>query len=171
MILVRHAMPVIDSETPPESWLLSPEGRSAAHGLPLPAGAYLVASEEPKAYETLAPFGAVTLDARLGEVRREGEPFNGNFRELRLAYVEGADHARWEPRADAVRRFDAAVADHVAQAGSRPLIVGTHGMVLTLWLTARIGLPSPGPFWSELRFPDAYAVDLTARTAVRLAAL
>jgi broad specificity phosphatase PhoE len=168
LILVRHALPVVDSATPPASWPLSCDGRSAARGLVLPADAYLAASAEPKAYETLAHLGAVAQDSRFGEIHRVGEPFDGNFRELRLAYVEGADHPQWEDRAEAVVRFDDAIAFHRERAGRRPLVVGTHGMVLTLWLTARIGLAAPGPFWSELRFPDAYAVDLTARTATRL---
>jgi broad specificity phosphatase PhoE len=168
LILVRHAMPVVDSAAPPESWRLSSEGLSAARGLTLPADACLVASTVPKASETLASFGPVAQDHRFGEIRREGEPFHGNFRELRLAYVEGVDHPRWEARVDAVARFDAAVAAHRERAGDRPLVVGTHGMVLTVWLTARIGLVSPGQFWSALRFPDAYAVDLAARSATRL---
>jgi hypothetical protein len=169
LIVVRHALPVVDSSTPPASWPLSDEGRTAAALLPLPSDAYLVASTEPKAYETLAPFGTVVQDERFGEIRRVGEDFDDNFRVLRLAYVDGVGHPRWEPHADAVHRFDSAVRDHLSP--SRTLVIGTHGMVFTVWLTARIGLPSPGAFWSDLRFPDAYAVDLTARTATRIAAL
>jgi broad specificity phosphatase PhoE len=168
LIVVRHAMPVVDASTPPSSWPLSPDGRAAAVRLRLPSDAYLVASDEPQAHQTLAPFGDVVQDERLGEIRREGEPFDGNFRELRLTYVEGAALPRWESHADAVGRFDAAVADHLARAAGRALVVGSHGMILTVWLTARVGLPTPGPFWSALRFPDAYAVDLDARTADRL---
>jgi broad specificity phosphatase PhoE len=168
LIAVRHAMPVVDPATPPESWTLSDDGLSAAAAMRLPSPAYLVASEEPKAYQTLGSFGPVIRDARLGEIRREGEPFHGNFRELRYEYVSGADHPGWEPRADAVARFDAAVAFHLAQAGDRPLVLATHGMVLTLWLTARTGLAAPGEFWSALRFPDALAVDLVASTWRRL---
>lgn len=164
VIVVRHALPAVDSSTPPASWPLSDDGRRAAALLRLPPDAYLVASTEPKAYQTLSPFGTVAQDERLGEIRREGEPFDGNFRELRLAYVDGAAHPRWEPHQDAVSRFDAAVRDCLAQAAGRPLVIGTHGMVLTVWLTARIGLPSPRAFWSDLRFPDAYTIDLDART-------
>lgn len=161
-------MPVVDPATPPESWSLSGDGMSSAAALALPMPAYLVASEEPKAYQTLASFGPVARDARFGEIRREGEPFHGNFRELRLAYVEGADHVRWEPRADAVARFDAAVLEHAARTGDRPLVVATHGMVLTVWLTARLGLTAPGEFWADLRLPDALAVDLVAKSVARI---
>lgn len=161
-------MPLVEASTPPASWPLSDEGRLAATTLALPAGAYLIASTEPKAYQTLAPFGAVVHDERFGEIRREGEPFNGNFRELRLSYVEGSRHPRWESHADAARRFNEGIADHLDRAAGRPLVVGTHGMVMTVWLSTRIGLASPGAFWSDLRFPDAYAVDVAARTAVRV---
>jgi 2,3-bisphosphoglycerate-dependent phosphoglycerate mutase len=168
LILVRHALPAVDPSTPPSQWPLSSDGRAAAALLPLPPSADLVASTEPKAVETLSSFGHVVQDSRFGEIHREGEPFDGNFRELRLAYMEGAAHPLWEPHADAVARFDAAISSHSVP--GRTLVVGTHGMVLTVWLTARIGLLSPGSFWSDLRFPDALHVDLSARTVTRLPA-
>lgn len=164
LFLVRHAHPVISASLPPSLWPLSADGHTAAAALSFPSDAYLVASTEPKAVQTLAPSGPVAQDERFGEIRREGEPFDGNFRELRLAYVEGTDHPLWEPRADAASRFSSAIADHLALAGDRPLVVASHGMVMTVWLTARIGLPSPGSFWSSLRLPDVFAVDLPAGT-------
>ena len=53
-----------------------------------------MASDEPKAWQTLEPAGPVIRDARFGEVRREGEPWDGPYRELRRSYVDGADHPR-----------------------------------------------------------------------------
>lgn len=161
-------MPAVDRSTPPSRWSLSDSGRSAAALLPVPPSACLVTSTEPKAVQTLSSFGTVVQDSRFCEIDREGEPFDGNFRELRLAYVEGVAHPLWESHADAAARFDAGISDHLASAGSRPLVIATHGMVLTVWLSARIGLPSPGTFWSDLRFPDALQVDLSARTVSRL---
>jgi broad specificity phosphatase PhoE len=137
--------------------------------LSFPSDAYLVASTEPKAIQTLAPSGPVVQDERFGEVRREGEPFSGNFQELRLAYVSGTDHRLWEPRLDAVRRVESGITDHLARAGGRPLVVASHGMVMTVWLTARIGLDSPGAFWSALRLPDVFAVDLDGHSVERVA--
>jgi hypothetical protein len=46
-------------------------------------------------------------------------------------------------------------------------VVASHGMAMTVWLTAAIGLEDPIGFWSELRFPDALAVDLAAGTVRR----
>ncbi|MFI5892115.1 histidine phosphatase family protein [Actinoplanes sp. NPDC051513] len=76
LVLVRHAMPVIDPETPAELWHLGPEGRAAARALaPLIAGsaAHYVSSTEPKALETLreiAPHVPIETDAGFAEVRR-----------------------------------------------------------------------------------------------------
>jgi broad specificity phosphatase PhoE len=163
-------MPAFGPLQPPDQWKLSPEGQLAAVALGpcLPSGAYLSASTEPKAWETLSPFGRPHLDRRFGEVVRLGEPYDGNFRELRRSYIEGRDHPGWEPRAEAAARFDAAIADHLARAGTAPLVVATHGMVMTLWLTARVALAEPGAFWAALRLPDVLRVDLAAATVTRI---
>jgi broad specificity phosphatase PhoE len=169
LTLVRHALPVISPVSPPSEWPLAESGLAAAAALSFPPNAYLVASTEPKAYQTLAVSQTVVQDERFGEIRREGEPFDGNFHELRLAYVEGTDHPRWEPRLDAVRRFDSAISDHILLAAGRPLVVASHGMVMTVWLTSRIGLAAPGAFWSSLRLPDVFTVDLDGCGVERVA--
>ena len=130
---------------PPQEWPLAGDGRVAARRLTayLPSGAYLAASDEPKAWQTLEGAGEVIRDPRFGEVRREGEPWDG-FRELRRAYVDGAEHPGWEPRAEVAARLEAAVEDYVARVAGRPLVVASHGMVVTVWLTARIGLGGAG---------------------------
>jgi broad specificity phosphatase PhoE len=162
-------MPAYDRAVPPREWLLFDDGRVAARRLTayLPAGAHLAASDEPKAWQTLEGAGEVTRDARFGEVRREGEPWDG-FRELRRAYVDGAERPGWEPRAEVAARLEAAVEYYVARVAGRPLVVASHGMVVTVWLTARIGLAAPGLFWADLRLPDVIVVDLAARTVTRL---
>jgi 2,3-bisphosphoglycerate-dependent phosphoglycerate mutase len=131
-------MPAFTHDQAPDQWELNSEGHLAAAALAtlLPAGAYLAASTEPKAWQTLTPTGEPVRDARFGEVHRVGEPFGGNFRELRLSYVDGTGHARWEPREQVAARFDAAIEEHLARAGERPLVVASHGMAMTAWLTA-----------------------------------
>ena len=56
LVLVRHAMPDVRPEVPAREWHLGDDGRGAARNLGqmLPVGARLVASDEPKAIETLA---------------------------------------------------------------------------------------------------------------------
>ena len=171
LILVRHAAPAYGADVPPEQWELdSATGRPAAQALALllPAGACLVSSREPKARQTLEPSGPVTTDERFNEVVRD-EPYEGDFRTRRRAYVNGVDHVGWESRADVIARFGAGVDEWLHTAGARPLVIASHGMAIALWLTASIGLADPGAFWSELQMPDRLEVDLSDRTVRRIA--
>jgi hypothetical protein len=62
-----------------------------------------------------------------------------------------------------VRRFHAAVLRHVAAASRRGevVVIGTHGMAMTIWLCARVlRAEDPVALWETLGFPDAMAVDL-----------
>jgi broad specificity phosphatase PhoE len=171
LILVRHAMPAFGPDLPPHEWELSEAGRAAAAALArlLPAGARLVGSNEPKAWQTLEPAGAVVRDPRFNEVSRVGEPWDGEFRELRRGYVTGIDHDGWESRDEVAWRFDAGITEQLAAAGAGALVVASHGMAMTVWLTARIGLADPGGLWAALSFPDAREIDLAAGTIRRLA--
>jgi broad specificity phosphatase PhoE len=159
LILVRHAMPLYGQHAPAHEWELGADGHAAARRLAaaLPTGALLVASAEPKAYQTLAPAGVVLRDTRFNEVARV-EPWEGEYRRLRREYVSGVDHSDWEPRTSVAARFEAAVREHLASAQGKPLIIATHGMAMTIWLTSRGLLDDPAAFWAGLRFPDAHTV-------------
>lgn len=148
-------------------WVLSEGGRAAAARLrsQLPRTATFAASDERKAIETLrlASGAPCIVDARFGEVRRPDEAIGDGFRMVRRAWVSGAFDARhegWERPRDAAARFAAALD---ALAGD-PVVVATHGMVLTSWLVA-IGEVGPGEdageFWSKLALPDVIEVMLT----------
>ena len=50
---MRHAMPDVDPAVPPQRWRLGPAGTTAAAALRLPPRSVLVASDEPKAAETV----------------------------------------------------------------------------------------------------------------------
>jgi broad specificity phosphatase PhoE len=168
LLLVRHAMPTLSEVTPPELWELDATGRSAAALLAglLPTAALLVSSEEPKARQTLEPAGDVLTDPRFNEVTRD-EPYAGDYRSRRRAYLAGADHPTWEPRPQVIERFDAGITHWTARAAGRPLVVATHGMALTLWLATVADLPDPAAFWSGLGLPDLFEVDAATRTATR----
>ena len=163
-------MPQIDPATDPATWPLGPEGRAAARrlGRRLPSGAFLVASDEPKAWQTLAPAGerGVLRDPRLREVRRT-EQFNGDFRRLRRSYVSGADIPGWEPRREVVHRFAAAIGAATERAARRDVVAASHGMAITVWLAATLALADPSAFWADLSFPDVLVVDLEAATVTR----
>jgi broad specificity phosphatase PhoE len=150
LYLVRHAMPAFGPDTPPERWHLDPAGRRAAATLRhvVPKDAVLVSSREPKARETLEPTGHVVTDMRFDEVARD-EPFDGDFRARRRAYVAA--------------RFDAGIMFWRPRADPRPLVVATHGMAMTLWLATVVDLADPAPFWEDLRLPDVVEVNLATR--------
>lgn len=166
LVLVRHAMPEVRPDIPAPHWHLGEDGRLAARRLRhvLPAHAYLVASDEPKAVETLAEASGrsdVLVDADFGEVRRPNAPSGQIHRALAAAYLRGAAHAGWEAHSAVVRRFHAAVLQHlaIASAGGKAVVVGTHGMAMTMWLFARVR--SGGDrvaFWTALTFPDVVVV-------------
>jgi 2,3-bisphosphoglycerate-dependent phosphoglycerate mutase len=169
LVLVRHAMPVVDSAVPPAQWQLGPGGRAAARALAayLPRDAHYVSSPEPKARQTLEALAEqVAVDDGLAEVRRP-HTWEDDYRSRARAYVEGVVLPGWEPHEEVVERFAAAVARHasVAAAQHKPLVVGTHGLAPTLWLASRYRLePSPAEFWAGLRFPDLIEVTDTVRT-------
>lgn len=160
LILVRHAMPLVDKDLPPTTWRLSAEGKLAARriGHLLPADAVLVSSAEPKASDTLvcATGRSVTCDVRLSEVNRPAEPFSADFRTPRLRYVAGNPPAGWERPDDVAARIDAVIADHTDT--SRPLVLAGHGMAFTTWLAFHRCIDDPSAFWSGLRFPDVFQV-------------
>jgi broad specificity phosphatase PhoE len=168
LFLVRHAMPAFGPDVPAAGWQLSSDGWGEARVLArtLPVGALLVASREPKARQTLEPAGFVQTDERFNEVTRD-EPYEGDFRTRRRAYVTGTDHAGWEPREQVMARFSEGVRRWTAQADGRPLVIASHGMAMTLWLTTTVSLADPGTFWADLRLPDLLIVDMTGEQVTR----
>jgi broad specificity phosphatase PhoE len=162
LYVVRHAMPAVSPDVPPERWPLDDGGRRAAAALDLPPDALLVSSTEPKARQTLEPAGPVVVDARFDEVARD-EPFDGDYRARRRAYVGGTDHPGWEPRERVVARFAAGVGEWLERAGGRTLVIGTHGMAMTLWLASVTELTDAAGFWDGLRLPDVFELDLDGR--------
>lgn len=173
LILVRHAMPQVVPGVPPDRWELGEDGRRAARALAkqLDRPAYHVASDEPKARQTieeLAGAAEIRTDPGFREVGRPSD-WVPNHRELARQYVAGVCHSGWEAHDQVIARFDAAVSRHTASAGGKTLIIGTHGMVPTVWLASGVPLtPSPEDFWEQLRFPDLIEVDLPRRRARRL---
>jgi hypothetical protein len=91
-------------------------------------------------------------------------------RALAAAYLGGAAHAGWEPHSPVVRRLHAAVLRHlaIASTSSGAVVVGTHGIAMTIRLFARVraGGDRVG-FWATLEFPDVVFVDLELRNYQR----
>lgn len=161
--IVRHAEPEVVPGDDPRRWVLSQAGRSAARELRtrLPQTGVWVSSTEAKAHETLLcaadPDVVVAQDPRFDEVLRS-EPFDEEFRARRRAWVRGdlgVEHTGWETPQEAAVRFGRAVAEHAS--GGTPLVIASHGMVITAWLVHGRHLLRPqeaADFWEAMAFPD-----------------
>ena len=43
-----------------------------------------------------------------------------------------------------------------------------HGLFITTWLDSEMGLTDPFVFWSELRMPDAWELDVDEKSFRRI---
>jgi broad specificity phosphatase PhoE len=178
LILVRHAAPNVDKTVLSTRWTLSPEGRTASLRLAgnlVPLGPKaIVSSPEPKALETALILAQrlnlrVTPDDGLVEHRRPDLGFTGReeFESAVRTMFENPSERLFggESADESCQRFERALACHAA----RPLVVVTHGTVLTLFVSRNVGL-DPMTLWTSLRLPEALVLDskmhLLARWAV-----
>jgi len=168
VILVRHAMPDVVPGTPPRSWGLGKRGREdcvlLAHALAGCALAGAFSSTEPKARQTADVIALrlglqVAEDVRFGEIERPAAWVSDHGDRV-LRYLEGEEHAGWEPRAGAIARFGAAVAAARGRAGEGDIVIAAHGTVMALWAGAITGMAGTAAWWASLTFPDAWRVDL-----------
>jgi broad specificity phosphatase PhoE len=176
VLIVRHAMPVVEANVPAELWRLSDEGRATARDLAaaFPQDLYAVTSDEPKARQTAEEAlavcgGTLTVDARVGETRRPHR-WDENFADSARQFVAGRPHTGWEPQVAIVRRFDAAVRDSLRASDGVPVAVFNHGQALTLWLHSIGAVENAPSFWSGLTFPDAWLVSVEASSGHLVAA-
>jgi broad specificity phosphatase PhoE len=168
LILVRHAAPLIAPGVPPPQWGLSPEGRADAEGLAARVAALkpvaVCASTEPKAIETgrilARPLGlALDTDPAFDEHRREDWPFEPDAavrdaRMLRVLSDFGVSVDGAEVGAAAAARFAAGVEARRA----RPLVIVTHGTIISLYL-AWIASLEPQALWRSLKLPEALVLN------------
>ena len=166
LILVKHAMPVVESDVPAARWRLSDDGRAAclslAERLAVYAPVAIVASNEPKATET----GRIMSDCL--ELPFETAP---DLHEHDRTDVPFLQAAAWR---DAIRRFFAAPDQLVLgreaakTAGDRfiravatvldrhptgNLAIVAHGTVISLFV-ARHSPVEPFALWEQLGLPS-----------------
>jgi broad specificity phosphatase PhoE len=158
----------------PETWGLADGGSDDARRLGLTLRttiadrAWTVASStEPKAVETAAAlgFGAARTDQRFGEVGRPWYDDQQEFEDAARRYLTGGLVSGWESLDDAAARFDAAV----DALGGHGAVVVSHGTIMSAWLGRLIPGLDAIRFWANLEMPDAWLVDLRARSAHRIA--
>lgn len=160
MILVRHALPMIDEGIPSTRWSLSDDGRLAARQLAsrlrLAADEIIVTSDEIKARETAEAFSdQVVVDPRLSEVQR---PWTAdNYRQLAETWLRGTRVQGWESKQSAVERMEKAVTEAI-QKGDGSACVVTHGLIMSAYIGTVADI-DPVSVWSQLEFPDVRTLD------------
>ena len=183
LILVKHAMPQVDVETPAHEWRLHPEGVAAASTLAerLVRARYvptrIVASLEPKATETGSliaerlhlPFataeGLHEHDRRAtGFLARE--KFVARMRDLFAqpdSVVFGSESA-----SAALTRFTAAVDRVISEeTGDSDVVIVAHGTVISLFVGRRAAV-DPTNLWTTLGLPSYVALELPSHRIIEI---
>jgi broad specificity phosphatase PhoE len=166
LILIKHAMPTIVPDAPPQTWRLSDDGRRRAAQLAEKLRGHdpiiVVTSDEPKAAET----GEI-IAARLGvpvkgapglhEHERGVVPFQSvdvfHTRVERLFAEPSSVVYGIETADDAHARFTAAVTAVLAAHPAGTVAIASHGTVISL-LVARANGLDPFPLWKSLDLPS-----------------
>lgn len=173
LILVRHARPLVAADIAPGEWALSEEGRQAANRLGVAlrgvvgdAAVPVVSSTERKAVQTAEALGVdrVVSDGRLCEVGRPWYDDEATFRAGVERFLTGNADSGWESADHAADRFGSAI-DDLGGTG----IVVAHGTIISLWLARTITDLDPVTFWTALALPDAFLVDVSERSVLRIA--
>ena len=167
LILVRHGRPAIDPDTPPTTWPLCPEGRTAVEALAEKIAKYrpaaVAASPEPNARETADIIAArlglpVDVDPGLHEHKRRHLSFGteADFRDKIARIFASPEQAVGgiETALEACDRLAGALAQHKG----RPLVAVTHGTVLSLYVAKLLDLDAHD-LWRNLHTPDAFVLD------------
>jgi len=173
LVLVRHAEPLVTADTPGARWPLTDKGNEDALSL----GARIAdqftptsvwTSPEKRAHETaMLVCSAVPVLVRqeLSEVKKPWYATADEHAKAVNRYFRGESLDGWESRAEAVARL----AQLKEEAGSsEQVVVVTHGVILTSWLVHEIGLDDPFSFWSNLRVPDAWELDVEGGSLQRV---
>lgn len=175
LILVKHAMPQVDVETPAHQWRLHPEGVAAAGTLAerLQGARYtptrIVASLEPKATQTGSiiaerlrlPFS--TVDGLHEHDRRaagflERKVFEARMRDL-FAHPDQVVFGS-ESASAALTRFTAAVDRVISEnTGDGDVVIVTHGTVMSLFVAKRSHVDAT-ELWAALGLPSYVALEL-----------
>lgn len=174
LILVKHAMPQVDVDTPGHLWHLRPEGVAAAGTLALRllarySPSTVVASLEPKATQT----GSVIAERlRLPFATAEGlhehdrratgflarDDFAARMRDLFAQpdqVVFGSESA-----SAALTRFAAAIDQVIAKDTSGgDIVIVSHGTVMSLFVGKRAAV-DPTNLWSTLGLPSYVSLEL-----------
>jgi broad specificity phosphatase PhoE len=181
LILVKHAMPQVDVDTPAHEWRLGPVGVAGAAAVASRLARYeptrIVASLEPKAMQT----GSLIADRlRLPLVTADGlhehdrrairflgaDEFAARMRDLFAhpdATVFGSESA-----SAALARFTAAV-DRVTGEQSGDVVIVSHGTVISLFVAARADV-NAAELWATLGLPSYVTLEIPSHRILDIVA-
>jgi broad specificity phosphatase PhoE len=174
VVLIRHAEPLMDGETPTAQWPLTEKGRSDATVLGTSlarrfASTIVWTSPERRACETAAlAFSSVTAAVRdqLNEVKKPWYASADEHANAVAKYLRGKSVEGWERREDVITRIAQL---RLGSTYLASLVLVTHGLLLTTWLDHEIELDDSFSFWSNLRMPDAWEFNLEGKSLERIA--
>ena len=181
LILVKHAMPQVDVDTPAHLWRLRPEGVASARTLAARlvtryTPSKVVASLEPKATETGTiiaerlglPFataeGLHEHDRRAAGFLGRAE-FAARMRDLFAqpdAVVFGSESA-----SAALTRFATVVDRVVNEDASGDIVIVGHGTVISLFVAKRAEV-DPTNLWSTLGLPSYISLELPSHRIIEI---
>ena len=172
LVLVKHAMPFVESHAPPSSWRLSEEGRKQSLALAERLEGYalerVVTSEEPKAAESAEIVAerlglAWSVAPELHEHDRTGAAFGTQkeFESIARTFFENPDSLVWgnETAERARARFTGGVRAVLEKHPEGNLALVAHGTVITLFLTHHEDV-NPHEFWLRLGLPSYCVLSL-----------
>jgi broad specificity phosphatase PhoE len=178
LILVRHSESKLDSQIPPQQWVLTKNGRKRCIPLAKRVAKYepqvIITSEEIKARETgellakaleLPWLSASGLHEHL---REAGVILNvDSWAEIVARFFDhpGERVFGLETAEEALERFSEAIQVVMDQNHENSLIIVTHGTVMSLYFKALTG-EDAYHFWRRLELPAFYTVSWPDRTVL-----
>ena len=176
--LLRHASPAVQPGQAPSTWRLSERGIEEARTLAVIARSWkltaIYSSAQPKASGTAAIIAdelglPVQLVEGLEEQRWDAWIDNADdFNETVRAIVERPDESigGCEAASAAGARFDAALRSLLPASG--PLVVVSHGRVLTAWLASVLSPESAYETWRAMPIPAFAKLEIEEGGRVRM---
>jgi broad specificity phosphatase PhoE len=167
VVLVKHALPVLEADVPARDWRLGAEGEAQARQLAARLRSFvpfeLRSSSEPKARRTAEIVAselalATSAVAGLDEFDRPALPILPASEHAALNARIFSDPERRvlgrESAAEALQRFSGALSALLAAEPSRdPLVIVTHGTMISLFVAAHSDVDG-FQLWRELSCPS-----------------
>ena len=182
LVLVRHSIPILEENVPPNQWRLSEAGKAAALALAQKLASYsldiIITSVERKAQET-----AVILAEELGVVwqtapdlhehERAAGPL-GTREEFTAAVEALFSHPDelvmgLETAHQTLARYAAGVENVLAAHPDQTVAIVSHGTVMALYIAQQTGCDGL-QLWQSLGLPTAIVLDRQAARIIKIIA-